>query len=104
MGSNLVAGSGPLYAVSSGFDLTGMFYNKNLMQKLGISGPPQTLADLNADLAKAKAAGDIGLELAAEDGHGAFLVQQVADDYVPPAPVNNWIFGVKGSNFNLAGG
>ena len=28
-------------------------------------------------------------------------VQQVADDYAPPAPVNNWIFGVKGSTFNL---
>ena len=56
MGSNLVAGNGPLYAVSSGFDLTGIFYNKTLMHKLGISGPPQTLADLNADLAKAKAA------------------------------------------------
>ncbi|HXW80762.1 MAG TPA: extracellular solute-binding protein, partial [Acidimicrobiales bacterium] len=101
MGSDLVAGSGPLYAVSSGFDLTGLFYNKTLMQKLDISGPPQTLADLNADLAKAKAAGDVGLELAAEDGHGAFLVQQVADDYVQPAPVNNWIFGVKGSNINI---
>jgi ABC-type glycerol-3-phosphate transport system substrate-binding protein len=101
MGSNLVAGNGPLYAVSSGFDLTGIFYNKTLMQKLGISGPPQTLADLNADLAKAKAAGDTGLELAAEDGHGAFLVQQVADDYSSPAPVNNWIFGVKGSNINI---
>ncbi len=102
MGSNLVAGNGPLYAVSSGFDLTGIFYNKKLMQTLGISGPPQTLADLNADLAKAKAAGDVGLELAAEDGHGAFLVQQVADDFVQPAPVNNWIFGVKGSNINMA--
>jgi ABC-type glycerol-3-phosphate transport system substrate-binding protein len=100
MGSNLVAGNGPLYAVSSGFDLTGIFYNKTLMQKLGISGPPQTLADLNADLAKAKAGGYTGLELAAQDGHGAFLVQQVADDYSSPAPVNNWIFGVKGANIN----
>jgi raffinose/stachyose/melibiose transport system substrate-binding protein len=102
MGPALVAGSGPLYAVSSGFALTGMFYNKKLMQKLGISGPPQTLADVNTDLAKAKAAGDVGFEVAAEDGHAAFLVQQVADDYAQPAPVNNWIFGVKGSNINIA--
>jgi ABC-type glycerol-3-phosphate transport system substrate-binding protein len=102
MGSNLVAGNGPLYAVSSGFDLTGVFYNTKLMHQLGISGPPQTLADLNTDLAKAKAAGDVGLEVPAEDGHAAFLVQQVADDYAQPAPVNNWIFGVKGSNINTA--
>jgi raffinose/stachyose/melibiose transport system substrate-binding protein len=103
MGSNLVAGSGPLYAVSSGFALTGLFYNKKLMRQLGISGPPQTLADLDADLAKAKAAGDVGLEVAAEDGHAAFLVQQIADDYEQQNPVNDWIFGVKGSNINLAG-
>ena len=37
MGSNLVVGSGPLYAVSSGFALTGLFYNKKLMNKLGIA-------------------------------------------------------------------
>ena len=103
MGSNLVAGSGPLYAVSSGFALTGLFYNKKLMNKLGIMEPPATLAQFGADLAKAKAAGVTGLEIAAEDGHAAFPVQQVADDYEPPTPVNNWIFGVKGSNFNLAG-
>lgn len=103
MGSNLVAGNGPLYAVSSGFALTGLFYDNKLMKKLGISAPPQTLADLNADLAKAKAAGVVGLEVAAEDGHGAFIVQQVADDQTPPGPVNNWIFGVKGSTINLPG-
>jgi len=103
MSSSLVAGTGPLYAVSSGFSLTGLFYNKKLMRKLGISGPPQTLADLDADLAKAKAAGDVGLEVAAEDGHAAFLVQQIADDYEQPTPVNNWIFGVKGSSIALPG-
>ncbi len=103
MGSNLVAGNGPLYAVSSGFALTGLFYNKALMNKLGIKQPPATLADLNTDLAKAKTAGVTGLEVAASDGHAAFLVQQIADDYAAPNPVNNWIFGVKGSTFNLAG-
>jgi raffinose/stachyose/melibiose transport system substrate-binding protein len=105
MGSNLVAGSGPLYAVSSGFSLTGLYYNKKLMRKLHISGPPKTLAELDTDLATAKAAGDVGLEVAAEDGHAAFLVQQIADDYEQPSsvnPVNNWIFGVKGSNIDLA--
>jgi raffinose/stachyose/melibiose transport system substrate-binding protein len=103
MDSHLTVGSGPLYAVSSGFALTGLFYNKKLMRSLGISGAPQTLADLTADLAKAKAAGDVGLEVPAEDGHAAFLVQQVADDYEQPTPINNWIFGVKGSNINLPG-
>jgi len=101
--SNSVVGRGPLYAVSSGFALTGLFYNKVLMHKLGIKQPPATLADLDADLAKAKAGGVAGLEVPAADGHAAFVVQQVADDYTAPTPINNWIFGVKGSIFNLPG-
>lgn len=103
MGANLVSGSGPLYAVSSGFDLTGLYYNKKLAAQLGISGPPATLAELDADLAKAKKAGITGIEVAANDGHGAYIVQQVADDYDSPTPVNNWIFGAKGATFGLPG-
>jgi len=103
MGSDQIGGHGSLYAVSAGFALTGLYYNKKLMSKLGISAPPTTLDELDQDLAKAKAAGDIGFEVAAKDGHAAFLVQQVADAYASPDTMNSWIFGAKGATFDQPG-
>ncbi len=103
MGTDQIGGHGSLYAVSSGFALTGLYYNKAVAKKLGIDGPPKTMAEMDEDLAKAKAAGMTGLEVANQDGHAAFLIQQVADAYDQPETVNNWIFGVKGSTFNQPG-
>ena len=39
------------------YSLTGVFYNKTLAAKIGMTTPPTTLAELDALLAKAKAAG-----------------------------------------------
>ena len=50
-------GTGSLYAVGLNFSMTGVFYNKKLAAKVGMTGTPQTLAQLDALLAKAKAAG-----------------------------------------------
>jgi multiple sugar transport system substrate-binding protein len=52
---------GKLYAVQGAVDLVALWYNKDLMTKLGISAPPKTVAEMNADMAKAKAAGDMGI-------------------------------------------
>ena len=103
MGSDGTGGQGSLYAISAGFSFTGLYYNKRVAAKLGIAHPPTTMAELDEDLAKAKAAGLTGFEVAAKDGHAAFLVQQVAGNYDKPGPVNDWIFGVKGSTFDLPG-
>src|SRR4051812_8426966 len=50
-------GEGSLYAMGLNFSMTGVFYNKKLAAKIGMSSPPATLADLDALLAKAKQAG-----------------------------------------------
>lgn len=52
-----------LYAVQGVVDLVALWYNKDLMTKLGISAPPTTIAELNADMAKAKAAGYQGITM-----------------------------------------
>jgi multiple sugar transport system substrate-binding protein len=52
-----------LYAVQGIVDLVALWYNKDLMTKLGISAPPTTIDELNADMAKAKAAGDHGITI-----------------------------------------
>ena len=52
-----------LYAVQGVVDLVALWYNKDLMDKLGIAAPPTTIDEFNADMAKAKAAGYMGLTL-----------------------------------------
>ncbi|RLV48303.1 extracellular solute-binding protein [Nocardioides mangrovicus] len=48
-----------LYGVSQTGELVGLYYNKSLLAKAGISQPPSTLDELDADLAKVKAAGTL---------------------------------------------
>jgi multiple sugar transport system substrate-binding protein len=50
-----------LYAVQGVVDLVALWYNQDLMKKLGIAAPPTTMDEFNADMAKAKVAGDKGL-------------------------------------------
>jgi multiple sugar transport system substrate-binding protein len=53
--------NGKLYAVQGAVDLVALWYNQDMMTKLGISAPPTTIAEMNDDMAKAKAAGYMGL-------------------------------------------
>ena len=55
-------GSGPLFAMGINYSLTGVFYNKALAAKIGMKSAPKTLAELDALLAKAKAAGITPIE------------------------------------------
>jgi multiple sugar transport system substrate-binding protein len=48
---------GKVYNLMSYTNLLGMFYNKDILDASGISSPPTTLDELQADLAKVKAGG-----------------------------------------------
>src|SRR4051794_3249721 len=50
-------GEGSLYAMGLNFSMTGVFYNKQLAARIGMTNPPATLAELDSDLAKASQAG-----------------------------------------------
>ena len=50
-------GSGSLYAMGLNYSLTGIFYNKELAAQIGMTEPPQTLAEFDEILARAKEAG-----------------------------------------------
>ena len=52
-----------LYAVGGSSDILALWYNKTLMSKLHIANPPTTIAQLNADMAKAVAADYQGITL-----------------------------------------
>lgn len=96
-------GSGSLYAGGLNYSLTGVFYNKKLAQQIGMTEPPKTLAEFEALLAKAKAAGLLPIMEwgSAKSGMGlAFPLQALMASVGPVQPINDWIFQKKGATID----
>lgn len=95
-------GDGPLYAMGLNFSMTGVFYNKELAAKFGMTSAPTTLAELDADLKKAK---DAGLTPAAQFNGGAtgglaFPLQGLMAAYGDASAINAWIFQKPGATID----
>jgi raffinose/stachyose/melibiose transport system substrate-binding protein len=96
-------GSGTLYAWGLNYSLTGVFYNKKLAAQIGMTQPPQTLADFESLLAKAKAAGLLPIMQwgSAKSGMGlAFPLQALMASVGPTGPINDWIFQKSGATID----
>ena len=96
-------GSGVLYGMGINYSLTGVFYNKKLAAKIGMSSPPKTVAQFDALLAKAKADGLLPIMQwgSATGAMGLlFPLQQLMAAYGPVGPINNWIFQKKGATID----
>ncbi len=96
-------GSGSLFAWGLNYSLTGVFYNKKLAAQIGMTQPPQTLADFDALLAKAKAAGLLPIMEwgSAKSGMGlAFPLQALMASIGQTGPINDWIFQKNGATID----
>jgi raffinose/stachyose/melibiose transport system substrate-binding protein len=96
-------GSGSLYAMGLNYSLTGVFYDKKLAAQIGMTEPPKTLAEFDADLAKAKAAGLLPIMEwgSAKSGMGlAFPLQALMASVGSVGPINNWIFDKSGATID----
>jgi len=83
------------------YSLTGVFYNKALAAQIGMTEPPKTLAELDALLEKAKAAGIQPIqEWNAPNAGLAFPLQNLMGAYGPPEPINDWIFQKPGATID----
>ena len=92
-------GSGALYGVGPGFGLTGVFYNKQLAARIGMTDPPATLADFEQLLAKAKTAGLLPILINGKDGGTTFPLQNLQMDYAgSPEQVQAWNFDAPGAS------
>ena len=96
-------GSGHLWAAPAGFSVVGVYYDKKIAAKLGIA-PPTTFAGFQADLAKAKAAGQLPIQLGNLAGHSSFVFQSLADTVDGAAKSTAWAYGVPGSSIDSPGG
>jgi raffinose/stachyose/melibiose transport system substrate-binding protein len=98
-------GSGSLYAMGLNNSLTGVFYNKELAQQIGMTEPPKTAAEFDDLLAKAKTAGLLPIMVwnASQSGGGlAFPLQQLMAAYGPTEPINDWIFQKAGATIDTS--
>jgi raffinose/stachyose/melibiose transport system substrate-binding protein len=94
-------GTGALYGVGPGFGLTGVYYNKALLSKIGAS-VPTTLGALETDLAKAKAKGILPMVISGPAQTLAFAVQNLQVDYANSVtPVQNWNYDKPGASMNI---
>jgi len=103
MDADGIRGSGTLYATGLNYQLTGVFYNKELAAQIGMTEPPATLAEFDDLLAKAKDAGLLPIMQwgSAKSGMGlAFPLQQLMADYGPTGPINDWIFQKPGATID----
>ncbi|WP_431873757.1 ABC transporter substrate-binding protein [Amycolatopsis sacchari] len=95
-------GAGSLYAMGLNFSTTGVFYNKDLATRIGMSSPPRTLAELDDALAKAKNAGIQPIQQfnGGATGGLAFPLQDLMAAYGQPGPINDWIFQKPGATID----
>jgi raffinose/stachyose/melibiose transport system substrate-binding protein len=93
--TNGTRGSGSLYATGLNYSLTGVFYNKQLATRAGMTELPATVAEFDALLASAKAKGILPIMVwnaTASGGGLAFPLQQLMAAYGSTQPINDWIF------------
>lgn len=94
-------GTGSLYGMGLNYSMTGVFYNKELAAKIGMTEPPTNLAELDDALAKAKEAGILPImQWNKGTGGFAFPLQNLMGAYGAPEPINDWIFQKEGATIN----
>jgi len=98
-----VRGSGSLYQLGLGYSITGIYMNTTIADELGIDSTPQTIAELEEDLATAKAAGVLPIMAGDLDGVVNFVVQGAMNQYADPAEMMDWILNVPGATYDTAG-
>ena len=96
-------GSGSLYAMGLNYSLTGVFYNKEKAEAIGMTDAPTTVAEFDDLLAAAKGAGEqpiMAWNASASGGGLAFPLQNLMAAYGPTEPINDWIFQKPGATID----
>ncbi|MEW1648679.1 extracellular solute-binding protein [Streptomyces sp. NPDC091219] len=104
MSSTGVRGEGSLYQLGLGYSVTGIYVNQKYAKRLGLSGAPATLTELEQWMAKAKAAKILPVQIGMQDGVGTFALQALINQYGNKSDLVNWMFNKPGATFDTAAG
>lgn len=100
VGSDGKIGDGSLYAVPDAVSMTGIFWNKALGAKIGLTEAPTTMDELDAAMKKAKAAGILPMVMPAKEGGTSYLFQALLTNYAGRDAVQDWIVQKDGATIN----
>ena len=92
-----VRGSGALYGLGSGYNITGVFFNKELADQIGMDTSPATLDELESLMATAK---DNGILPVISASPATFAHQAIHNQHVDPADIASFIFLAPGSTID----
>jgi multiple sugar transport system substrate-binding protein/raffinose/stachyose/melibiose transport system substrate-binding protein len=92
-----VRGDGSLWQFGIGYSVTGIYMNQKLADQLGITEPPATIDELEADMQKAKDAGVLPVQTGMQDGVGTFVLQALINQYGDKQPLVDWMFNKPGA-------
>jgi len=88
-------GDGDLYGLSQMGEIVGLYYNRDKVRD-----PPSTFAELEAQLAEAKAAGEVPISFGNLDKWpGIHEFQAVQNVYAPADQVRDFVFAREGASF-----
>lgn len=83
--------------------MVGVYYNKATAARLGVEVPTD-LATFDAALAKAKAAGEVPVQLGNLQGHSSFIFQSIVNAQDGARQTVEWVHGTPGSTLRSHGG
>ena len=96
-------GTGGLYAVPGALSVLGVYYNKDLVSKAGITETPATLGDFEADLKKVKDAGTTPFSLGGLQVGGFQLWNALTNSLGDVTEYRDWVYGKSGSTIETDG-
>src|SRR5690606_12462628 len=94
-------GSGSLYALGVGYNVTGVYYNKAMADSLGITIPLTSIADFEAAMDTALAAGETPIMLGNADFTYAFPLQMIQNQLDGLDQVKDWIYQKDGATYDI---
>ncbi len=93
-------GTGNLYGLAKGGNMVGIFYNREILADLGVTAPFETMADFEAALEAAKAAGYIPMALGnSEQWPANHSLSILISQYCDNSEMLAWIYGNDGADF-----
>lgn len=92
-------GEGSLYGVGIGFQLTGLYYNTDIAQQIGLQAPPATFEELVAAMEDAAAAGKTPI---VASGTNTFVLQALMHAYGAADDVSAWVGNTPDATIDTA--